>query len=81
MCDTENLIDLSECGKPKKDHIREEEKENHLVVTNCFKEPYDPFDFVENEAYNKVSSYMYIHMYASMLIMDSSLRRISQSLR
>lgn len=56
MCDTENLIDLSEFDEPQKDHTTVEEKENDNVVTNCFKEPYDPFDFVENEAYNKVSA-------------------------
>ncbi|EDV34813.1 uncharacterized protein Dana_GF19621 [Drosophila ananassae] len=55
MCDTENLIDLSEFDEPQKDHTTVEEKENDNVVTNCFKEPYDPFDFVENEAYNKAN--------------------------
>ncbi|KAH8270910.1 hypothetical protein KR026_008685 [Drosophila bipectinata] len=59
MCDIDNLIDLTECDEPKEDHgsfHKEEEKENHLVATNCFREPYDPFDMVENEAYNKAIS-------------------------
>ncbi|KAH8321128.1 hypothetical protein KR074_010594 [Drosophila pseudoananassae] len=59
MSDIENLIDLTECDETKEDYggfYKEKEKDNHLVVTNCFKEPYDPFDLVENEAYNKAIS-------------------------